>query len=75
MLGLFQLMDEQPHFHYLWDRLGSKEAIKDFLLTTFHLFNEIINTDIYPDEWATMRIVANEILLKTLQVRGHSNIT
>ena len=28
LLGLFQLMDEQPHFLYLWDRLGSKEAIK-----------------------------------------------
>jgi dedicator of cytokinesis protein 3 len=67
LLGLFQLMDEQPHFLYLWDRLGSKEAIKDFLLTTFHLFNELVTTDIYPDEWATMRIIANEILLKTLQ--------
>ena len=68
LLGLFQLMDEEPHFLYLWDRLGSKEAIKDFLLNIFHLFNELVTTDIYPDEWATMRIVANEILLKTLQV-------
>ena len=69
LLGLFQLMDEEPHFLYLWDRLGSKEAIKDFLLNIFHLFNELVTTDIYPDEWATMRIVANEILLKTLQVK------
>ena len=43
-------------------------TFKDFLLTTFHLFNELVTTDIYPDEWATMRIIANEILLKTLQV-------
>ena len=61
-------MDEQPHFLHLWDRLGSKEAIKDFLLNTFHLFNELVNKDIYPSEWSSMRFMAIHILLKTLQV-------
>ena len=68
LLGLFQLMDEQPHFVHLWERLGSKEAIKDFLLNIFHLFNELVNKDIYPSEWASMRFMAINVLLKTLQV-------
>ena len=67
LLGLFQLMDEQPYVH-LWERLGSKEAIKDFLLNIFHLFNELVSKDIYPSEWATMRFMAINVLLKTLQV-------
>ena len=62
-------MEESPHFLYLWDRLGSKESIKDFLLNTFHLFNELIVKDVYPQEWATMKILVNEILLKVLQVK------
>lgn len=68
LLGLFQLMDEQPHFLHLWDRLGPKENIKEFLLNIFYLFNELVSKDVYPSEWAIMGIMANNILLKTMQV-------
>ncbi len=68
LLGLFQLMDEQPHFLHLWDRLGSKEAIKDFLLNTFYLLNELVHKNVYPSEWASMTMAANAVLLKAMQV-------
>lgn len=61
-------MDEEPHFLHLWDQFGSDEAIKEFLLNIFHIFNEFVSIDIYPTEWATMRVMVNNILLKALQV-------
>ena len=73
-MGLFDLMDEQPHFLHLWDRLASRTAVKEFLLSTFHLFNELVTKDIYPQEWATMKIVANAVLIKTMEVNILANI-
>ena len=97
LLGLFQLMDEQPHFLHLWNRLASRGVIKvcfvyfsclfffyevltieliisyfcffqDFLLTMFQLINELVTKMIYPEEWSIMTILANQIILKALQV-------
>ena len=75
LLGLFQLMDEDPHFLHLWNRLGSRGAIKDYLLSTFQLINELVNKEIYPEEWSIMSILANQIILKALQVRKSQTLS
>ena len=62
-------MDDDPHFLNLWTRLATQGAIKEYLLSTFQLVNELVIKEIYPEEWSIMSILANQIILKALQVK------
>ena len=40
----------------------------------FQLINELVTKMIYPEEWSIMTILANQIILKALQVRLFESI-
>ncbi|KAK7862569.1 hypothetical protein R5R35_004185 [Gryllus longicercus] len=66
LLGLLQLLDE---FHYkrLWEELGDRKPVKDFLLRVFLVFRDLIKQDVFPSDWLVIRMVANNVMLTALQ--------
>lgn len=73
LIGLLQLLDE---FHYktLWEYfLGTsheRKSLKDFLLRVFFVFRELVKQEVYPPDWLIIKMVANNVILKSLQELG-----
>ncbi|XP_040570903.1 dedicator of cytokinesis protein 3 isoform X3 [Lepeophtheirus salmonis] len=66
LAGVIQLMSSN-HFIKLWEQIVSRKQIKEFLLQSFLLFQELIKVEPFPHEWFTMRFLVSSIILKTIQ--------
>lgn len=70
LVGMLQLLDE---FHYkrLWEVLmGSsheRKPLKDFLMRVFVVFRDLVKQEVYPPDWLVIKMVANNVMLKSLQ--------
>ncbi|CAB4067450.1 DOCK3 [Lepeophtheirus salmonis] len=50
LAGVIQLMSSN-HFIKLWEQIVSRKQIKEFLLQSFLLFQELIKVEPFPHEW------------------------
>lgn len=70
LIGLLQLLDE---FHYkrLWEVLmgpnHDRKPLKDFLMRVFLVFRDLVRQEVYPPDWLVIKMVANNVILKSLQ--------
>ncbi|KAI5749746.1 hypothetical protein M8J76_009858 [Diaphorina citri] len=67
LIGLLQLLDES-HYKKLWEELGDKKPLKDFLLRAFLVLRDLVKQDVFPPDWLVMRMVTNQVILTAL---GH----
>lgn len=70
LVGLLQLLDEY-HYKRLWEFLmgpnHDRKPLKDFLLRVFLVFRELVKQEVYPPDWLIIKMVANNVMLKSLQ--------
>ncbi|XP_015839076.1 dedicator of cytokinesis protein 3 isoform X1 [Tribolium castaneum] len=70
LIGILQLLDE---FHYkrLWEVLMGpgldRKPLKDFLLRVFLVFRNLVRLEVFPPDWLVMKMVVNNVMLKSLQ--------
>lgn len=65
LIGLLQLLDE-CHYKKLWEELGDKKPVKDFLLRAFLVLRDLVTQNVFPQDWLLMRMVTNQIILNAL---------
>lgn len=46
------------------------KSLKDFLLRVFLVFRELVKQEVYPPDWLIIKMVANNVILKSLQELG-----
>lgn len=46
------------------------KALKDFLLRVFLVFRELVKQEVYPPDWLVIKMVSNNVILKSLQELG-----
>uniref|UniRef100_A0A8D9BP44 Dedicator of cytokinesis protein 3 n=1 Tax=Cacopsylla melanoneura TaxID=428564 RepID=A0A8D9BP44_9HEMI len=66
LIGLLQLLDES-HYKKLWEELGDKKPLKDFLLRAFLVLRDLVKQDVFPSDWLVMRMVTNQVILTALR--------
>ena len=67
LTGLLEIMDED-NFLKLWENLGNRGQVKQFLLQTFMLFHDLIDSEQFPPDWSAIRLcVTGKVVLKTMQ--------
>ncbi|XP_050533759.1 dedicator of cytokinesis protein 3 isoform X2 [Daktulosphaira vitifoliae] len=66
LVSLLQLLDEY-HYKRLWEELGDRKPLKDFLLRAFLLFRHLIKHDVFPSDWMVMKMTTNNVILAALQ--------
>lgn len=70
LVGLLQLLDE---FHYkrLWETImgptHDRKPLKDFLMRVFLVFRNLVKQQVFPPDWLIIRMVTNNVILKSLQ--------
>ncbi|XP_053200600.1 dedicator of cytokinesis protein 3-like isoform X2 [Panonychus citri] len=64
-MTLLRLMDE-AHCRRLLDKKNRKEK-KELLLQIFYVFKQIFQPEMYNNDWTVMKMVANHIILCSLQ--------
>lgn len=47
-----------------------RKPLKDFLLRVFLVFRELVKQEVYPPDWLIIKMVANNVMLKSLQELG-----
>ena len=66
-MGLLEIMDEDS-FLKLWENLGNRAQVKQFLLQSFLLFHDLIDMEQFPEDWSVIRLsVTGKVVLKTMQ--------
>uniref|UniRef100_A0A1B6BYQ6 Dedicator of cytokinesis protein 3 n=1 Tax=Clastoptera arizonana TaxID=38151 RepID=A0A1B6BYQ6_9HEMI len=65
LIGLLQLLDEF-HYNRLWEELGERKPLKDFLLRAFLVLKDLIKQDVFPSDWMVMKMAANKVMLAAL---------
>lgn len=68
LLGLLQQLDES-HYTYLFEELEASGELKGFLHKGLLVLKELLVNDwqVFPSDWIVMKLVANNILRKTLE--------
>ncbi|XP_065212165.1 dedicator of cytokinesis protein 3 isoform X2 [Planococcus citri] len=65
LVGLLQLMDE-CHYQSLWDQLGDRKSLKDFILRIFLVYRNLVKQEVFSTDWLVMKMVMNNVLLNSL---------
>ncbi|KAA0720700.1 Dedicator of cytokinesis protein 4 [Triplophysa tibetana] len=65
---LLALLRQMKDLHYvqLLKRFNSKDDLRDFLLHIFTVFRILIRPEMFPKDWAVMRLVTNNIIITTV---------
>lgn len=66
LVSLLQLLDDY-HYKRLWEELGDRKPLKDFLLRAFLLFRHLIKHDVFPTDWMVIKMTTNNVILAALQ--------
>ncbi|CAL8073981.1 unnamed protein product [Orchesella dallaii] len=66
LVGLLEQMDSF-HYNRLWDEFHERKPLRDLLLRIFLLFRDLIKQDVFPSDWAVMKLLTNHVMLITLQ--------
>ncbi|XP_044271519.1 dedicator of cytokinesis protein 3 isoform X2 [Tribolium madens] len=70
LIGILQLLDEY-HYKRLWEVLmapnSDRKPLKDFLLRIFLVFRNLVRLEVFPPDWLVMKMVVNNVMLKSLQ--------
>ncbi|XP_016334191.1 dedicator of cytokinesis protein 4-like, partial [Sinocyclocheilus anshuiensis] len=54
------------HYQQLLQSFTSKDHLRDFLLHIFTVFRILIRPEMFPKDWAVMRLVTNNIIITTV---------
>lgn len=46
---------------------NDRKPLKDFLMRVFLVFRELVKQEVYPPDWLVIKMVANNVMLKSLQ--------
>lgn len=65
LVGLLQLLDEY-HYKSLWDQLGDRKSLKDFLLRIFLVYRNLVKQEVFAVDWLVMKMVVNSVVLTSL---------
>lgn len=65
LVGLLQLMDD-CHYQSLWDQLGDRKSLKDFILRIFLVYRNLVKQEVFSSDWLVMKMVMNNVLLNSL---------
>lgn len=44
-----------------------RKPLKDFLMRVFLVFRDLVKQEVYPPDWLVIKMVANNVMLKSLQ--------
>lgn len=66
LIGLLEQMDSF-HYNRLWDEFHERKPLRDLLFRIFLLFRDLIKQDVFPNDWAVMKLLTNHVMLITLQ--------
>lgn len=44
-----------------------RKPLKDFLLRVFLVFKDLVKQEVFPPDWLVIKMVANNVMLKSLQ--------
>lgn len=66
LVGLLEQMDNL-HYNRFFDSYNERKPLRDFLLRIFLLFRDLIKQDVFPCDWAVMKLLTNHVMLITLQ--------
>lgn len=66
LISLLQLLDDY-HYKRLFEELGDRKSLKEFLLRAFSLFGHLIMEDVFPTDWMVIKMTTNNVILAALQ--------
>lgn len=66
LISLLEQMDS-CHYNRLWDEFHERKPLRDLLFRVFLLFRDLIKHEVFPADWAFMKLLTNHVMLTSLK--------